>query len=145
MQTLTLEALTQNVQGWNETFTAGTTLVLATGAYDANASPQDAGRANRAKAERQLQQFGELTPHMVYVTSKVPADTSLLATITPNGVGFSLCVLVGTAFCSNNGEQPLPNFQQIPLHPGYIISAGQRYDASKKIQAPEVLAWKAVF
>ncbi|MBI2575445.1 hypothetical protein HYV82_06195 [Candidatus Woesearchaeota archaeon] len=146
MQTLTLEALTRNVQGWRVTFTEGTTIVLATGAYNANASFQEVGRANRAKAEQQLQQFGRLTAYMAYVTNKAHVDASLLATISPNGAGFSLCVLVGRVFCSGNGENPVPNFQQIPLHPGYIISAGQRYDASApEAQANDVLAWKAVF
>lgn len=146
MQALTLEALTPNVHGWGVTFTEGTTLVLATGSYDVNASPQDTGRDKRAKAERQLEQFGQLTSHMVYVTNTVPVATSLLAVITPNGAGFSLCGLVGSVFCSGNGENPVPNFQQIPLHPGYIISAGQRYNpATPDRQESVVMAWKAVF
>lgn len=145
MRTLTLEALTHNVQGGRVTFTEDTTLVIATGTYSPNSSPQGAGRENLARAQRQLQQFWRLTSHLVYITNNGDADTNLLATITPNGAGFSLCVLVGNAFCTGNGGASLPNFEPIPLRPEYIISAGLRYVANAEAQDHETMAWKVAF
>lgn len=147
MTVLTLESLAGSAQTVCVDFETDEidALVIGTGNYNPGATPESVGRENCARAEMQLNQFSPLTHRHRFAPGNLYNVPSVLATIAPNGAGLSLYVLVGKLFCSNHSTEPLPNFRDVPLQQGYVISAGQRYAVNAEAQEPETIAWKVAF